>query len=170
MNDSVSLVLDDSAYMRVIDELDVTQLYVDGLNDPEVNQFLNAPRSQMQTIASVEAFVRMNRESDSSLLFGLYVHDILRGTLRLHDAVEGNVFLGLALFDKRIWGQGWGRKMINAATHYALETMQVRKVSAGIDVGNISSQKAFSAVGYERNRLLDKSSDHGVVQIWELVR
>lgn len=161
------LDLNERGYLSPLHESDVTQAYVDGLNDPEVNCFLMGPRSQRQTMASVQAFVRWNRESEDGVLLGLYVDGVLRGTTRLHGASTSEINLGLALFDKSVWGQGWGRLMITEATRYALNEIGVTRVIAGIEVDNIASQKAFLAAGYKCIQTAYSSDHDAQIQTWE---
>ncbi len=164
---AIRLSLNQRGYLRPIDELDVTQAYVDGLNDPEVNRFLIGPRSARQTLAGVREFVRMNRESPDSLLLGLFVDDELRGTVRLHGAEGQEITLGLAIFDKTVWGQGWGKTMIEAATRHALQSPAVIRVRAGVEVDNIGSQKTFAAAGYHCVETFYSESDDLYVQTWQ---
>jgi len=167
ISDDLRLGLNDRGYLRQLLEGDVTQAYVDALNDPEVNRFLVGPRQQRQTLSTVQAFVNLNHEAANSILFGLYVDEILRGTTRLHDATENDIYLGLALFDKTIWGQGWGRLMIAAASRYAIDELGVARVKAGIEGDNVSSQKAFLAAGFECVHTAYSVKHDTCIQTWE---
>jgi RimJ/RimL family protein N-acetyltransferase len=140
--------LDGKAHLRVLAEHDVTPDYVRSLNDPVVHRFLVGPRSQTQTIDSVRGFVRRNVEDPASLLFGLFVSDTLRGTVRLHDIRAGGAFLGLAVFDRALWGQGWGTRCVRAATRFAREELNVSRVAAVIETDNAASLKVFDRAGY----------------------
>ena len=63
-----NLVLESGALLSPFSPNQVTDLYVNGLNDPEVNRFLVGPRSQVQTQDTVREFVRMNNEDPASLM------------------------------------------------------------------------------------------------------
>lgn len=164
---NLRLSLSEHAYLRPLLEADVTQAYVDGLNDPEVNRFLMGPRDSLQTMETVRAFVRLNRESNDSILLGLYVDGKLRGTTRLHGAGPDEVNLGLALFDKSVWGQGWGRRMIAEASRFAIGQLGVARVRAGIERDNVSSQKAFLAAGFRCVQSGYSASHDAFIQTWE---
>lgn len=156
------------AYLRPLVEDDVSKEYVDGLNDPVVHRFLVGPRSQHQTTESVRMFVRKNRDNQACILFGFFLHGILRGTARLHDVSDEGAFLGLAIFDRTVWGQGWGAQIVAAVTHFALTELRVPRVAAVIEADNIASRKAFVRAGF--TRVASEASPEGVVkELWELV-
>ena len=159
--------LGNGAYLRPLAEDDVTDEYVNGLNDPVVHRFLVGPRRQRQTRESVRAFVAANRQDREAILFGLFVEDRLRGTARLHDIREGSAFLGLAIFDKSIWGQGWGTRIVKGATTFALGELGLKRVAAVIEEENIGSQRAFENAGYGRVPSADTTQDGQVKQFWE---
>ena len=155
------------AFLRPIVEDDVTEQYVEGLNDPEVHRFLVGPRRDRQTAASVREFVRMNREDPAAILFGLFVGDMLRGTARLHDIGEEGAFLGLAIFDKSLWGQGWGTRIVEGVTRFALGELGIARVRAIIEDDNVGSQRAFQRAGYRHDASADKVEEGQVKQLWE---
>jgi RimJ/RimL family protein N-acetyltransferase len=151
--------------LRHLQENDVSAAYVDGLNDPEVHRFLVGPRRERQTEASVRAFVQANFEADDAILFGIFLDGILRGTSRLHDIRDGTAWLGIAIFDRRVWGRGLARRAIEAIVTYASESLSVREVRAGIENENTGSQRAFAAAGFVPSAPSAQSSD-SVVWIW----
>ncbi len=163
-------MLTSDAYLRLLEENDVCQRYADGLNDPEINRFLVAPRKHHQTIELVKDFVRMNHAAEDALFFGLFVGEKLRGTLRLHDAPPENVYLGLVIFDKTVCGQGWGRQMVQAAVDFSFVMLGVGRVTAGIEVLNVSSCRTFEAAGFVENIALRRQGEACEVQVWECIR
>jgi RimJ/RimL family protein N-acetyltransferase len=167
MDVNVRLPLTPAAYLKPLVEDDVTTAYVDGLNDPVVHRFLVGPRSRRQTPDLVRGFVRANREDPGAILFGLFVDDVLRGTARLHDIGSAGACLGLAIFDRAIWGQGWGRRMVGAVTTYALTELGVPRVQAVIESENVGSLRAFEHAGYEHLPDADREEDGLVKQLWE---
>ncbi len=168
--EGVVLPLGGGACLRTFEESDISALYVDSLNDPEVHRFLSGPRKQLQTMETVCHFVRTNRVAHDGVLLGLFVGGILRGTLRLHNATDEAIYLGLAIFDKRIWGVGWGRKMITAAAQYAVDDLGIAAVFAGIESANYASQKAFLAAGFINCESQEPDLLNRDGQIWRFVR
>ena len=72
-------------FLRPITCADLHQDYVDGLNDPEVNRFLEVRRKWQtsETVANKDS----NNQSFDSVLFGIFDHDNSShiGTVRLHN-------------------------------------------------------------------------------------
>jgi len=87
-------------------------------------------------------------------LFGLFIDDVLRGTSRLHDISSESAYIGIALFDRSIWGQGWATRMIRKIVRFAIGSLGLKKVLAGIEKENIASQGAFNKAGFRPNQLL----------------
>lgn len=151
MSPDVTLPID-GGFLRPLVEADVHQSYVDGLNDPQVNRYLDAVKASVQTVQSVCDFVAANRLSSSSLLWGIWTpdHACHVGTVRLHgiEYRHGTAHIGICLFDRRYWGRGLGTAAITAATRWALDTLALRWIEAGAYEPNLASQRAFLSAGY----------------------
>ena len=162
------LLLAENAFLRVVGVADATQPYVDGLNDPRVYRFMTATRRSRQTMDLVRAYIRANEEDEKSKLFGLYIDDQLRGTVRLHaiGAEPGTAHIGITIFDPDYWGQGWARRAIHSAVHHGFDDLGLTRVYAGVYADNISSQKAFAHAGFSCLAAADHIDDLGVAQLW----
>lgn len=165
---ALRLDLKDGGYLRPLQAEDVTTAYVDGLNDPEVHRYMEAPRKQRQTLEGVRAYVAANAADPRAILFGLYAGGILCGTVRLHDVEpgRGTATIGIALFDRRIWGQGLGSAAIAAVARYATGELGLTRLEAGIIAANRGSIQAFEKAGFHRAG--DKRADPelGPVGLW----
>lgn len=149
--------------LRVLDESDVTSAYVDGLNDPVVGRYLVGSRSERQTEASVRAYVCINRKSDRDMLFGIFIDDGLRGTVRLHDIDAGDCTarVGILLFDRNYWQQGWASKAISAALAFARDNLGVTRFRAGMRQENAGSRRTFEGLGFVYQPSADWVDDVG---------
>jgi RimJ/RimL family protein N-acetyltransferase len=167
---ALRLDLKDGAYLRPLQPEDVTMDYVDGLNDPEVHRYMEAPRKQRQTLEGVRAYVAANAADAQAVLFGLYVGGILRGTVRLHDVESGGgtATVGIALFDRRAWGQGLGRAAIAAVANYATGELGLTRLEAGIIAANRGSIQAFERAGFRRAGDKPADPELGPVGLWVL--
>ena len=152
----IILEISEASYLRPINESDITEKYIDGLNDSEVNRFLVGPRSQEQTIDTVKNYVNDNWYSSNAILFGFYVADDLSGTVRLHDINNDTAYIGIAIFNKEMWGHGWGKKIIASATEYAIYKLGLDILIAGIEKENYASQRIFTETGYMHDKSFDK--------------
>ena len=133
--------------LRVFREEDVTPGYVKGMNDPEVRRFVSVGRGELNE-DSIKAFAANNWDSPHSILFGLFIEGTHCGNIRLHDYDGATAWMGIALFDRSIWGKGYGSAAIDAATLFAFEHLGCKTVQAGVDPGNPASVRAFMKAHY----------------------
>jgi RimJ/RimL family protein N-acetyltransferase len=134
---------------------DITPTYVEGLNDPKVHEFMTTKKHDL---ASVWAYVTDNWNDPCAILFGIYA-PILIGTLRLHYILEGgSATMGICIFDKRYWGKGVGRSAIARVIEFGASELHLREINAGIEAGNVGSQRAFEMAGF--TRIADKAAAH----------
>lgn len=140
-------------FLRPLEAEDVHPGYVSGLNDPDVNRYLDGVKRSVQTYLSVTVFVQHNLQAADAVLFGIWQTgaELHCGTVRLHriETYHQTAHIGVCLFDKSVWGKNLGSKGVEAVTRWAFATMGLRWVEAGAYAENISSQKAFLAAGYE---------------------
>jgi ribosomal-protein-alanine N-acetyltransferase len=131
---------------------DIHHSYISGLNDYEVNRYLEV-RHAMQTEQSVVKFVLDNQQDNNAVLFGIWRDGVKShcGTLRLHgiEHSTGSAHIGVCVFDKSAWGHRIGSKAIASATRWAIDHLELRCVEAGVYAENVASQKAFLDAGYE---------------------
>lgn len=141
----------DGGFLRALKPADVHEGYVAGLNDPDVNRFLELKYSK-QTPESVVQFVSNEQQSPNSVLWGIWEddHQSHLGTVRIHGVEfrHRTAHIGVCLFDKSVWGRGLGRKAITRATRWALDELGMRWVEAGVYADNRSSTNAFLSAGY----------------------
>lgn len=159
-------------FLRVLKPEDVHDGYVTGLNDPDVNRFLELKHST-QTVESVVQFVTNDLQSQSAVLWGIWEdgHPDHVGTVRIHGVEHRHrtAHIGVCLFDKRVWGRGLGRKGIAAVTCWALDNLDLRWIEAGVYAENKSSINAFLSAGYSNicdmpdKYLLDGKPAHVVI-------
>lgn len=143
-----------SGFLRPMHETDVTNDYVLGLNDQQVNRYLEV-RHYPQTYESVLSFVRKNKNSSDMILWGIWygnqTKENLVGTIRLHRgyAVRSLWNIGICLFAKTVWGKGIGSQTISRITEWALNNQDIHCLQAGVHLENIGSQQAFVRARYQ---------------------
>jgi len=141
-----------SIYLQKIRIEDVSSRYVDWLNDPEINQYLET-RFKQQTFESVHDFVSNIIANDNEHLFTIKTsaNNIHIGNIKVsgispeHGVGHVSLFIG----DKESWGKGYASQAINLISEYAFNTLKLRKLSAGAYKPNVASTKAFIKVGYQ---------------------
>lgn len=147
--------------LRPVGAADVTEEYVSGLNDPDVHEYLVSVKQTRQTMETVIAYVRANLEDPGAILFGMFLRTTRRliGTVRLHtiETVHGTGTIGVCVFLREYWGQGYSTEAIATVSAWALRNLPVRYLEASCYQANTASLRAFLKAGYEvAGRLEDK--------------
>lgn len=152
--DKKSLLLkNDNLYLRPLTIGDITDEYINGLNDPEVNKYLVNVRLQVQTRESVKMFIISNIENPASILFGIFIKEIEQpfiGTLRVSeiDFFHYIASIGICLFTKRSWKRGYAQQALNLVKDYLFNTVELRFLEAGVYAENLSSINVFTKAGF----------------------
>lgn len=143
----------EGGHLQILKSGDVHAGYISGLNDSEVNHYLDGVKHTTQTEQSVTDFVNNNYQSSNAILFGIWREGHAKhcGTVRLHgiENYHNTAHIGICLFDKSSWGKKLGSKAIITVTRWAFDTLDLRWVEAGAYSENIASQKAFLTAGYD---------------------
>jgi [ribosomal protein S5]-alanine N-acetyltransferase len=160
------IIIDGDMQLRPLAEAEVTQRYVDRINDPDVSRYLVSARSGPQTIDDVRAMVAANWEATNAILFGMFSHGMHCGNIRLHDVTLDRAFIGIAVFEPGMQRRGIGSRAIRAVVDYAFSELSIKEIVAGIDESNSTSQKAFSRAGFVK---LSHSPD-GKGSLWHYYR
>lgn len=159
----------DRLNIKVLRPKDITEEYISGLNDPEVNHFLEVKRNR-QTFESVKSFVLENARSCNSLLFGIFLKTLNRliGTARLSGIsfFHYHLGMGICIFAKQYWGKGYAAESVLRIKEFVFNDMKMHYIEAGAYSQNVSSVKLFERAGFEcyikisdKYRLEDKFVD-----------
>lgn len=139
-------------FLRPLQLSDITEAYVNSLNDPEVNRYLFDARFHKQTRESVQKFVETNLGSPTGIFFGLFwgVQRELIGTLRVSQIsnIHFSATLGICIFNKECWNQGLGTEAIQAVVEYLFKERGLHYVEAGAYVENQASITVFQKAGF----------------------
>lgn len=152
MTKSADLVLvTQRLFLRPLNEIDVTQKYVDWLNDHEINIYLET-RHSTQTLNTCRDFVRRCNGDESEHLFGVFLsesgHHIGNAKLGFINQIHNRGQISLFIGEKSLWGQGLGREIVLALTEYGFSSLGLERIEAGCYEGNLSSLRIFLSVGY----------------------
>ena len=138
-------------YLRKVVRSDICQNYVDWLNDPEVNQYLET-RHEEQTLNKLINYWD-TRQLDSlspwlaivNLMTDEHIGNIKLGPINwIHKRADISIFIG----NKDCWGKGIAQEAINLVKVWAFESLGLKKLYAGAYVVNIGSIKAFQKCGF----------------------
>lgn len=143
---------------KTLNKDDVVEKYVDWLNDPEINRYLET-RFVCQTIKSCNEFVNKMKESHEDYLFGIYDGNEHIGNIKLgfinsyHESAQLSLFIG----EKSYWKKGVATEAIRALTKWGMTQLKLKKIEAGCYEENMGSLKAFLKTGYTVEGYLRKS-------------
>ena len=143
-----------SVTLRMLDVEMVTPRYVDWLNDPEVNRFLEI-RFQKHDTEAVRGFVAAVAASPVEHLFaimmtGQHVGNIKVGPIKPHHAVAD---VSLLIGDRSAWGKGVATEAISLISRWSFEKLGLDKLSASMYAPNQASYRAFLKAGYQHEGL-----------------
>lgn len=145
-------------YLRGCQVSDATERYVNGLNDPSINQYLET-RYVIQTEDMVKDYIRHVIDSDNEYLFAIVTNegDFHIGNMHLTiNKHHKTCFHAYILWEKEYWGRGIAREAIRLITCWAFEHLDIDKMDGGYYSANVGSGKAVLSVGYQKEGLRRK--------------
>lgn len=152
--DKESLLLEgEYIYLRPLCTEDINDEYINGLNDTVVNKYLVNVRLKTQTRETVEEYVRSNFDNPSSILFGIFTKkdpvDFI-GTVRVSgiDYFHYYASIGVCLFAKRAWKQGYAIQAISIVKNYLFKSLGLHYLEAGFYAENRNSINLFRRAGF----------------------
>lgn len=148
----VPILQGEQIFLRRLTEEDATQEYVDWMNDPEINQYLES-RFYTQTIESTKAFIR-SVTNDNNYQFGIFFNEGGKhiGNIKIGSINHFHKYadIGFLIGDKSCWGRGIATEAIKLATDFAFNTLKLHKLWGGAYSPNIGSIKAFLKNNYQQ--------------------
>lgn len=149
----------------------VTQTYVEWLNDPDVNRYLEI-RFRTSTLEMVRDEVAAFPDK-GVYLFGVYaledgshIGNIRLGPVNWRHLRAG---IGLQIGSKRHWGRGYASEAIALISRFGIETLGVKKLVAGVYEPNEGSTRAFEKAGFKREALLPNYWECGGERVGEVL-
>jgi ribosomal-protein-alanine N-acetyltransferase len=155
-------------FYRLLKESDVTETYVNWLNDSEINKYLET-RHSYHTLDSCQIFVADMLMDKNQHLFGIF--------LKSNNAHIGNIKLGfidpnhhtgqigLLIGEKDQWGKGFATEAIKELTSWGFKSLSLQKIEAGCYDENIGSLRAFLKAGYQVEGFLRSHSVCGTKRV-----
>ncbi|MFA6169580.1 MAG: GNAT family protein [Candidatus Margulisiibacteriota bacterium] len=144
-------------YLKEFQVGDITADYVNWLNDPQVNRYLES-RYVKQTKKTVEAFVRSFAGCDHKLLFGIYdrATGLHVGNISFSDINLRHNYgvIGIAVGRKAFWGKGIGTEAIKLLAAYGFKKLKLQRIEAGIYANNPGSIAIFKKAGFKTEAVL----------------
>ncbi|MCL9683573.1 GNAT family N-acetyltransferase [Legionella maioricensis] len=135
----------------VLTENDVAPSYIDWLNDPEVNRYLES-RFEIHSLESTRQFVKNCMANDNTLLLGIrfpLLENKHIGNIKLEiNQRHGLGEVGIMIGEKKAHGKGVATQAISLLAQIARDELKLRKLTAGCYESNKASERAFIKAGF----------------------
>jgi len=146
-------------FLRPVEQSDLIDTYVNWLNDPMVNQWLET-RWVNQTMLTIRDYWETHSKNSDEAWWAIcttadsrHVGCIKVGPVRWnHQSASVSLFIG----DKGVWGKGVGSEAIKLVTDYCFSELEIEKLNAGVYANNTGSIKAFKKCEYSVQGCLKK--------------
>jgi RimJ/RimL family protein N-acetyltransferase len=140
-----------NVYLRPLLKSDITQRYVDWMNDAEVTRFMVTGVFPV-TKRDLENYYRAFRQSKTDLLFAIIEKSSKRhiGNIKLGAISWIHRFadLGIVIGDKQCWGKGYGSEACRLLLSYAFGRLNLNKITLGVYGTHKSAIAAYKKVGF----------------------
>ena len=137
--------------LRALNKEDITERYVDWLNDPEVNQFLET-RFASNSFESCRKFILDMEQDPCSHLFGLFEKETLKhiGNVKIGfiNTNHKKGQLSLLIGEKSCWGKGYATETVRTITQWGFDKLGLERIEAGCYETHLASKYIFLKVGY----------------------
>jgi RimJ/RimL family protein N-acetyltransferase len=137
-----------NVHLRVLRVQDISDRYVEGMNNPAVKSFLESAKTGKLTREGIRTMVLDTWNDSAAMLFGIFIDGDHCGNVRIYDVTSARAYIGVAMFDIGRQRRGYGTLAIAAVARYAVEDVGTSYVIAGIHRRNQASQKAFAKAGF----------------------
>lgn len=151
MTDELQL-MGSTVYLRRLAESDITEGYVQWLNDPETNRYMEF----RFTVWTKEKLIKYmsERQANPEYFWAICMRDnnIHIGNIKLGsiDRDHLRADIGLMIGDKSYRGRGLGTEAIRLVTDFAFTKIKLQKLTAGAYIDNVACIKAFEKCGFTR--------------------
>ncbi len=149
-------------FLRNLQLDDISQDYIDWLNDPEINKYLSSSNSR-QTLESCQQYVMSYQQNDDAALIGVFLKDngVHIGNLTFVATEWRNktTAIGIAIGRKECMGKGFAVEALSAAAKYCFETLGFNRLYARVNVQNIRALGLFLNSGFRIEGILRKSDN-----------
>lgn len=128
----------------------LSQEYVNWLNDPEVNVYLDSGGGY--TMEKLENFLK--EIQDKNILFWAILlkksHKHI-GNIKINpvNLKHGLCEYGILLGDKNEWGKGFAKEASLTVIDYCFNTLNLRKMTLGVVENNVRGVELYKKIGFE---------------------
>ena len=151
-------LIGDRYILKPFDVVDISKKYIEWLNDPEVNSYLEV-RHEKQTKESVKKYINGFYDGSNKYLWGVYTIDNDKhiGTVNITANRYNSAEVGLMIGDKLYWGKSASDESINLILDFAFNTLKFHRITGGTYAENLGMNFTFKRLGFRREGVLKES-------------
>ena len=153
----VNEIVTERLILQCLDPENFSSAYLNWLNDPTINRFLEVRLNPPKSIKELQLFIQKTNSSRDEVLLGIHLRDQSHiGNIKIGpiDSYHGRADIGIVIGEKSQWGKGIASEAITAVSHFAFETLRLNRLTAGLYGQNVGSMNAFLKAGFSREATL----------------
>lgn len=138
-------------YLRPLERSDLTERYLNWINDPDVNRYVDAglfPYTQDE----LESFYQRTVEARDQVLYAVVDResDLHIGNVKLGPIswVHRRAVFSILIGDKTFWGKGCGTEATRLMVEYGFQRLNLRRIELGVLDANEYAVRAYEKVGF----------------------
>ena len=139
-------------YLRLLEESDIGDEYVEWLNDYEVTRYLETGQFPSSHEA-IRKYLERFQDSTTDLIFAIVDTEtdqhIGNVTLNRINWINRTADTGLIIGKKEFWGKGYAFEAWSLVLEYAFQRLGLRKIIAGAVVDNVTSITILKKLGFK---------------------
>lgn len=137
--------------LRPLEPRDATQRYLDWFDDGDTRKFIVAARQQ-QSIDSLLTFIDTNRNSDRSLLLGIFdrSNHLHIGNIKFEpvDVLTGRTVLGILIGDTGWRNRGAFPEAFEISSRWLFGNFGISQFWLALDGVNLAALRSYSRAGF----------------------
>lgn len=136
-------------YLEPLTSNHLSQKYVDWLNDPEVNKYLDSGGDY--TIEKLKYFLQDVEQKDV-LFWAIHLKTSKQhiGNIKIDPIISkyGLCEYGILIGEKSAWGKGYAQEASEIVINYCFDQLNLRKMTLGVVEKNINAIKLYTNLGF----------------------
>lgn len=147
-----------SVILAPITSKEINSRYLNWLNDPEINEFLEV-RHKRQTLDDIINYINTLRAKEGCDVLAIFLKDTYKhvGNIGITDRLPGgHVGMGAMIGDKRAQMAGVGAEALILFLEYMFNYEGVRRIFGGVLLANKKAQKFWGHLGFIKGKLIER--------------
>ena len=149
--------------LKPLDSSFVSQTYVNWMNDPEVNRYLESGGDY--SLTKLKDYLEQV-EKEAILFWAIVLKDSGKhiGNIKIDPVSHRNRTgeYGILVGDRSEWGKGYAKEASKAIMDFCFSgDLNLRKITLGFVIDNIGAHRLYQDLGFVQEGLLKKHAIHG---------